>query len=104
MGPKKIFLQQWVIFFSKKFLERFNESSQGGLKTILYLPHVNVWSIRYRQKILGGPRTKMKIWSEKFFRASRKKRSFQIFRLRRAFFVVEPLKTAKKPLKTAKKR
>ena len=46
-------------------------------------------------------RTKMKIRSENF---SRKKRGSQIFRLRRAFFVVEALKTAKKPLKTAKNR
>ena len=40
----------------------------------------------------------------KIFRAppARKKRGSQIFRLRRAFFVVEALKTAKKPLKTAK--
>ena len=33
---------------------------------------------------------------------ARKKRGSQIFRLRRAFFVVEALKTARKPLKTAK--
>ena len=33
-----------------------------------------------------------------------KKRGSQIFRLRRASFVVEALKTAKKPLKTAKNR
>ena len=55
----------------------------------------------------GGYRTKMKIRSVenekqvgKFF--ARKKRGSQIFRLRRAFFVVEALKPAKKPLKTAK--
>ena len=35
---------------------------------------------------------------------ARKKRGSQIFRLRRAFFVVEALKTAKKPFKTAKNR
>ena len=53
----------------------------------------------------GGYRTKMKIWSENFSRASgAQKRDSQIFRLCRAFFVVEALKTAKKPLKTAKNR
>ena len=49
----------------------------------------------------------MKIWSENFSRGSgaqNKKRGSQIFRLRRAFFVVEALKTAKKPFKTAKNR
>ena len=42
----------------------------------------------------------------KIFRAplARKKRDSQIFRLRRAFFVVEALKTAKKPLKSTKNR
>ena len=42
----------------------------------------------------------------KIFRAplARKKKGSQIFRLRRAFFVVEALKTAKKPFKTAKNR
>ena len=38
----------------------------------------------------------------KFFAPGAQKRGSQIFRLRRAFFVVEALKTAKKPLKTAK--
>ena len=44
-----------------------------------------------------GPKWK---FGRKIFRAplARKKRGSQIFRLRRAFFVVEALKTAKKPL------
>ena len=50
-----------------------------------------------------GPKWK---FGRKIFCAppARKKRGSQIFRLRRAFFVVEALKTAKKPLKTAKNR
>ena len=69
--------------------------------------------IRYRQIFSGGVSDqnenlvgrKWKI-GRKIFRAplARKKRGSQIFRLRRAFFVVEALKTAKKPLKTAKNR
>ena len=65
-----------------------------------------------RQIFSGGIRpkwkfgwTKMKNWLENFSRASGvQKRGSQIFRLRRAFFVVEALKTAKKPFKTAKNR
>ena len=47
----------------------------------------------------------MKNWSENFSRASgAQKKDSQIFRLRQAFYVVEALKTAKKPLKTTKNR
>ena len=51
-----------------------------------------VLTIRRHQIFLGGPR--------KIFGAppARKKRGSQIFRLRRAFFVVEALKIAKKLL------
>ena len=74
---------------------------------------LNFWPglIRYRQIFSGGVSDqnenlvgrKWKIGPE-IFRAplARKKRGSQIFRLRRAFFVVEALKTAKKPLKTVK--
>ena len=65
----------------------------------------NILEVTYSILIIGlnTYRTKMKIRSENFSRAS-KKRGSQIFRLWRAFFVVEALKTAKEPLKTAKNR
>ena len=73
--------------------------------SIFLLSKTALISIRFRQIFSGGYRTKMKIWSENFLRASgAQKKGSQIFRLRRAFFVVEALKTAKKPLKTAKNR
>ena len=64
--------------------------------------------IRYRQIFSGGVSDQNenlvgRIWKigRKIFRTppARKKRGSQIFRLRRAFFVVEALKTAKKTVK-----
>ena len=70
--------------------------------------HTWVWegSIRYRQFFFGGVLGRKWKIGQKIFRAppARTKGGSQIFRLRRAFFVVEALKTAKKPLKTAKNR
>ena len=74
-------------------------SRQLVILCLKYTPTAH--TIRYRQIFSGGYRTKMKIWSENFLRAySAQKRGSQIFHLRRAFFVVEALKAAKKPLKT----
>ena len=55
-----------------------------------------VTTIRRHQIFLEGPRTKMKKSSENFWHAyGAQKRGSQIFRLRRAIFVVDVLKTVK---------
>ena len=66
---------------------------------------LGVSSIRYRQIFLGGPRTKMKNWSEDFLRASAAQKMWcqTFFTYGGLFFVVVTLKPSK-TVKFLKKR